>query len=101
MHLKRLQRDDVPTGDASIQSALDQLYDHFDALFHSRSYEKVDEILQSLIVESMSTTMLIGYLTATLPAKSKLSHRAAFFRSVKRELAKRGDEDESLLQGLE
>jgi hypothetical protein len=101
MHLNRPIRDNVPSDDKAIGGALDELFDSFDTLFLDGRFDKADQRLASVAVESVSTTMLIGFLTATLPAKSKLKKRAAFFESVSKELSKRGDTDSSLLQGLE
>jgi hypothetical protein len=101
MHLKRLRRDDTPSADRAMGDALDELLDSFDTLFFEGRFDKADEMLEAVAVRSVSTTMLIGFLTATLPAKSKLRKRAAFFESVRGELLKRGETDVSLLQGLE
>lgn len=99
MHSKRSDRDDS-TGDRDLDAELVRLFERYDELFYADKFSEVDAELASIQVRSVSTAMLIGYLTATLPAKSKLPNRAAFYSKVSDELAVRGETDPRLLSGL-
>jgi hypothetical protein len=82
--------------------ALDIVYDLFDDTLHEGRYSDVDTLLGSLTncVSIFSSSLLIGILTATLPAKSRLPHRASFFLSVEERLRETGEYTPFLLSGL-
>jgi len=52
-------------------------------------------------IKEASTDRLITYLTATLPAHSKLPYRGQFYKEVEAEIKRRGHWEEDLLRGLE
>jgi hypothetical protein len=81
-------------------SDLDHIYDTVDQQFISEKFAEVDRVLEALVVENTSTDELIAFLTATLPAKSKLKKRAEFCERVKKVLAERERGDSGLLDGL-
>ena len=85
----------------TIDTELDEIYDLIDDLFHVGEFERVNSILQDLDLKNTETDLLIGYLTATLPAKNKLPYRETFYRKVEKLLKERGDYEDGLLNGLE
>lgn len=84
-----------------IDAALDLIYDSFDALFRQGAMLEADRQLAALDPSSLSADLLIGVLTATLPARSRLPSRAAAFDDIVRELKSRGQLSAGLLTGLE
>jgi hypothetical protein len=86
---------------AHIDNALDMIYDAIDNAFSSGEFEQVNQFLDSVLVPTITTDILLGILTATLSAKSKLANRPAFFTKVQAEFIARGETDPKLLQGLE
>jgi len=57
--------------------------------------------LRQVDVRIFSTDLLLGILTATLPAKSKLPSRTPFFGKVEAIIKRRGEWEKGLLTGLE
>ena len=84
-----------------IEAALDLLYDQIDGMLKAEKFKEVDIILLGLDVPSISLNLLLGFLTATLPARSKLRSRRWFFERVEAALRERGELEENLLVGLE
>lgn len=82
-------------------SQLDELYDKFDTLFYEGRFETADALIYEIIPDQVSTDYLLGVLTVTLPAKSKLLSRHAFFDVVEHTIKGRGEWEEGLLDGLE
>jgi hypothetical protein len=70
--------------------ALDNLYDTVDDLLLAEKFEECDRILRDVDVRTSDVHMLLGYLTITLAAHSKLPYRAAFYEQVRQELTIRG-----------
>lgn len=88
--------------DGLIDAALDLLYDSVDEmLWKDDDLSQLDSILTDIEVEGLSVDILLGILTATLPAKGRLTARGKFFDKIKRELVDRGEYEEGLLSGLE
>lgn len=85
----------------SIQAALDIIYDYVDELLCNGEFSKLDEELSAVDTKDISVDILIGILTATLPAKNKLLSREHLFKSVKQVLIVRGEYEDDLLLGLE
>jgi hypothetical protein len=79
----------------NIDNQLDQIYDTIDDLLLNSKFSEVDCILERLEIK-IDLDLLLGYLTATYPAKSKLRKRENLFNKVKEEYT-----DEQLLKGLE
>lgn len=82
--------------------ALDIVYDLFDDTLREGRYSDVDTLLESLAncVSIFSSSVLIGILTATLPTKSRLPHRASLFVSIEDRLRETGEYTPFLLSGL-
>ena len=84
-----------------IDTALDVWYDRVDDLLKARQFEVVDGLLRQANVSSLSVDVLLGLLTATLPARSRLSARAKFFADAEASIKTRGEWESGLLAGLE
>lgn len=82
-------------------AALDLLYDAVDDLLRRREFDRLDEMLQDTVTSDLSLNVLLGLLTATLPARSRLRSRVAFFQRVDETLRARDEWEEGLLVGLE
>ncbi len=61
----------------------------------------LDTIFEQVQTDNLSADMLLGLLTATLPARSRLSCRKTFFSEVEMVLRDRGEFKDGLLTGLE
>lgn len=85
----------------NVESALDIIYDSFDELFREGRFDAADRQLASANAREFSSELLVGILTATLPAKSRLPSRAPFFEGVERVLKERNEHRPGLLTGLE
>jgi hypothetical protein len=84
-----------------IDAALDVLYDRVDSLLRGKQFAAVDDLLQQVRVNALSVDVLIGLLTSTLPARSKLPSRAKFYSESEASIRQRGEWEEGLLTGLE
>ncbi|HEY5741872.1 MAG TPA: hypothetical protein VIS99_04965 [Terrimicrobiaceae bacterium] len=83
-----------------VDAALDLLYDQVDEVLHVGEFGKLDRLLRSANTETLSADILLGLLTTTLPAKSKLPSRPRFCKDVERSLRRRNEWEEGLLVGL-
>lgn len=79
---------------------LDKLYDEVDLLMREGKFEELNLLIKRLIVKDLETDILLGYLTATLPAKSKLPFRQVFVARCCKTIKDRGEFEEGLLKGL-
>lgn len=84
-----------------VDAALDVLYDRVDDLLKASQFSAVDNLLRQADVASISVDVLLGLLTATLPARSKLPARAEFFADAEASIKARGEWEDGLLAGLE
>ena len=76
-------------------SEIDIIHDYIDLLLRKEQYFVIDSILLSLYLrEIKDVDEILSYLTATLPAKSKLANRIYFITKLRKI-------DEKLLKGLE
>lgn len=82
-------------------AALDIIYDNINNLLTEGDYQRIDAILSALDPEPLSVDILLGLLTSTLPARTKLSRRRDFFSKVEEELRRREGWEKGLLTGLE
>jgi len=96
--IQRAQRLDVK---GRTDAALDLIYDSTDQMLRDGQFDEMDLLLLQLCVKNLSTDVLLGLLTATLPARSRLHRRGAFFLDVKNILRDRHELEEGLLTGLE
>lgn len=85
----------------STDSALDLIYDSIDEMLLRGEFPKVDAVLQHLRIEDLSVDLLLGILTATLPARHRLCERAKAYFKIEENLHQRGELEEGLLTGLE
>lgn len=84
-----------------VDAALDLIFERVDEMFVNGRFEECDRVLQSVPVSEYTADTLIGLLTATLPAKSRLKSRPDFFAKVESVLKGRGEMEPGLLTGLE
>jgi len=94
-HAKRL--DD----NGFVDAALDIVYDKVDTLLGKGEFEEVDALLKSVDPSSLSIDILLGLLTSSLPARTKLPSRGDLFIAVEKEVKRRGRWKNGLLSGLE
>ena len=79
----------------------DIIYGAMDNLFRAKDFALADLLVMTTPVHSLSSDELIALLTATLPARSKLTARRDLYVQVAEELKERGDWEDGLLDGLE
>ena len=84
----------------TINKQLDLIYDQIDALCLQEKFEAVDKIISGLNLKQLSIEAMLAYLTATYPAKYKLSTRAQFLMAIETEIKRRKRWSENLLIGL-
>lgn len=84
----------------SISEQLDAIYDKCDELMQAGKWDELDIILSEISIRDTSTDILLGYLTASLPGKSKLPSRFWLYDMSKIELDRRGEDTYQLLKGL-
>jgi hypothetical protein len=82
-------------------TALDLVYDSIDELMRQRNFLALDSLLAHTQVGDVSADLLLGLLTATLPARKSLPSRRRLFHEVERVLRVRGEYEQGLLTGLE
>lgn len=80
---------------------LDCVYDEIDYFLTKGQFALVNGMLESIPTDEYSTPVLIGFLTATLPAKSKLPFRPTFFARVEGCLRSRKELCDGILSGLD
>ena len=96
--LARAQRlDHGGHGDA----ALDLIYDSIDELMHSGALGQLDSLLAHVSAVDLSTDILLGILTATLPARASLPARRWLFPEIEQTLRARGHFEDGILTGLD
>lgn len=82
---------------------LDIIFQSFDRWFKEGRFDLANEVLTLVSVKN-STTTLIGYLAATLPAKDKLPQRSKLYEDIRKEFLARPstlDRVDRLTKGLE
>lgn len=85
----------------AVDAALDLVYDQVDGMLKTGRFDQVNRLLSMVEAESLSLDLLLGLLTVTLPARSKLPDRGRLFSGAETALKKRGQWEEGLLAGLE
>ena len=86
-----------------IDQAIDILFYDIDTFLINDNFDAVDKYLFSMNLKEYPVDILIGFLTITLSARSKLAHRDLFLERVTFELKKRNipsNDLEALLSGL-
>ena len=81
--------------------ALDVIYDVFDDTMLDGGFQQLDAAIKAIDVLRFSTDLLLGILTITRAAKSKLASRAEFFECARQVIQDRGELTPRLLIGLE
>src|SRR6266436_6087207 len=56
-------------------AALDLIYDSMDEMMRKGEFDSLNSLLANINVADLSVDLLLGLLTATLPAKSRLPSR--------------------------
>lgn len=86
-----------------LDATLDRIYALADEAMTAGRFGILDKFLKDLPVQTTPTDCLLGWLTATLPGKSKLPSRAGLVGLVRLALGGRvsDSEVERLLEGLE
>jgi hypothetical protein len=82
-------------------AALDLIYDSVDKLMRDGQFSKLDAILSGVPVASLTADILLGLLTASLPARNRLPSRKPLFRQIEQTFKNRGQLEPGLLTGLE
>lgn len=73
--------------DLEDEPAADMVFDEIDTLLSSREFLKCDKILQVIDVDRLNTSILISFLSATLPAKNILSNRPGLVQRIEKRLS--------------
>lgn len=81
-------------------AALDLVYDSIDELFRRGQFALCDAYLSEIDVSKYSTDILLAVLTATSPARSRLSTRDNLVARVRDIVETRGELEEGLFVGL-
>ncbi len=79
---------------------LDSIYEEIDSLMHAGDLAAIDNILKAVNIKETDTVLLIGYLTFTLPVRSKLIYRELFYHNTEKVLRERGELKDGILHGL-
>ncbi|MEX2139713.1 MAG: hypothetical protein WD894_10655 [Pirellulales bacterium] len=82
-------------------TALDIIFDQIDEMLLAGEFDRVNQVLVDTHADNYSVDLLLGILTATLPAKDRFSSRPEFFRRVAHTLQSRGELKDGLLIGLD
>jgi hypothetical protein len=82
-------------------AALDIIFDQIDEQLLAGKFPQVNDLLAKTSPDTLSVDLLLGILTATLPAKGRLANRRGFYERVQNALQMRGQLKEGLLVGLE
>lgn len=86
-----------------IDAALDIVYDHVDDALRAGRFEDVSSLLDHVHVEHMNTTVLLGFLSITCPARDLIASRASFVERVLDQLRQSMTTDDvaDVMRGLE
>lgn len=84
-----------------IDAALDVIYDNADEMMLKGAFAELNEIIASLDPKALCLDVILGILTISSPARSKLPARAKFYCDAKQVLHDRGECRKGLLTGLE
>ncbi len=81
-------------------AALDILYDRMDRALSDGEFDECDRLLHDLRPSDLSLTLILGILTITLAASSRLQSRAGLLASVRASLTAERPDADQLLAGL-
>jgi hypothetical protein len=96
-----LQRSNRLSQSGNTDAGLDIVYDAVDELLRNGEFDELNQHLAALAVAKYSTDILIGLLTATLPARRRLSARPSLLTAVEATIRERGEYGEGILTGLD
>lgn len=81
--------------------ALDLLFDAIDEMMWNDRFGELDSLIAGLDASEYSIDVLLGVLTATLPAKERLPARPKLYEDIETVLDRRDQLEDGLLAGLE
>ena len=84
----------------NIDSALDIIYKNIDQLFKEGAFSRVNAIFKTMPPVALSVDIILGLLTASLPARRRLADREEFAKEAERVLHDRGEWERNLFVGL-
>lgn len=82
------------------EESLDIVFDKLDDWLLDGHFDRCSSFLSVAPVDQLSTALLLTILTATLPARTALPARSAFFERVQAVIRKRSEDADTLLSGL-
>lgn len=80
---------------------IDDIYEEVDQLARAGRFNQIDQRLCGVDVPEVEAVELLAWLTATVPCKTKLESRGAFFENACRSFCVRFGGVGELLAGLE
>ena len=66
----------------NLDAALDAVLKTFDDLFLAGKFDEANSFLMEIDVNRLSVSLMVGILTATLPAKTQLPSRPTFVATI-------------------
>lgn len=85
---------------SNLDAALDIIFDEVDEMLLAGEYDRLNRLLAEMSTGAIPVELLLGVLTATLPARHRLPNRASFLARVAQTLRDRGELEDGLLGGL-
>lgn len=83
------------------RKAVQRLFDEIDEMCEHGAFADIDVLLSELDLSDMSTSLIIGLLSVTLPAKDLLPTRVGILSQARKTLSEREPERvDRLLKGL-
>lgn len=82
-------------------AALDLIYENVNGKLSRGRFKEVDSVLETTEPMSLSVDLILGLLTSTLPARTKLPSRSTFFQKSEAAIKDRNEWEDGLLTGLE
>ena len=80
---------------------LDKIYSQVDKLMWASAWDEISDLMDCETLQDQHIDAMLAYLTSSLPAKSKIPGRPAYFKAVEKELERRGRLTPGILGGLE
>ena len=82
-------------------AALDLIYENVNGKLSRGRFNEVNSVLETTEPMSLSVDLMLGLLTSTLPAKTKLPSRGTFFQRSEAAIKGLNEWEDGLLTGLE
>ncbi len=86
--------------DSKLMRDLYVIYDAVEEMLQSSEFEELNQFISQVQIEKCSVDLLLGILTATLPAKNRLPARERFFTLVSQSLNRRGSCPREVMQKI-